>query len=254
MSRWLGLAMVPAMLVSPLIMADQVQATLEWVRPLTVSVPVSGVIREVLVRPGDRVSKGQELVGLDPRPFQARVDQSKARVEAALLDRDEAKRELDRGHELYDRTVLSDHELELSKIAFAKADAEYRGAQAALVQARWALEYSVARAPFDGLIIGSEAQAGQTVVSHCQSVPLVTLVKANRLLARAELPAAAVRHLRPGQAVSVTVGAQRHPGTLERIYPGPGDRAPGRFLVDVSLSVAGDQGPYPGQQAVLELP
>ncbi|MDE2089288.1 MAG: efflux RND transporter periplasmic adaptor subunit, partial [Gammaproteobacteria bacterium] len=146
--------------------AAELAATLHWYRRVELGTPVSGVIAAVPVRPGDRVKRGQPLVRLDARAFQAEVDKAGAVLYQRTQDRAEAKRALDRAQTLYAQTVLSTHELDLAKLGFATAAARYREARANLALARLDLEHSVVRAPYDGVVLSRAAQVGQTVVSR----------------------------------------------------------------------------------------
>lgn len=136
-------------------------------------VPVSGVIVELGVAPGEQVKRGQPLLSLDPRPFRLRLRAVEATVARLRPARDERVRELERAQELYDRTVLSDVELQHARNAAEMAAAAYDEAESARDLAALQLEYSVLRAPSDGSVVGVEAAVGQVVVNRCQAVPLI---------------------------------------------------------------------------------
>ena len=57
-----------------------------------VSSKVSGSVLRVLVEPNQHVKAGQTLVRLDPRDYQAKVDQAKAALAAAVAQANAAKR------------------------------------------------------------------------------------------------------------------------------------------------------------------
>jgi multidrug efflux system membrane fusion protein len=142
-------------------------------RAVVLGVPVSGVIGELHVAPGDQVKRGQRLLALDPRPFRLRLRAVEATVARLRPERDERARELERAQELYDRTVLSDVELQHARNAAEMAAAAYEEAESARELAALELEYSVLRAPSDGTVVGVEAAVGQVVVNRCQAAPLV---------------------------------------------------------------------------------
>lgn len=236
--------------------ADEVEGRLGWARKLVLSVPVSGVVQEVAVHPGDRVESNQVLLRLDPRPFRTRQARARAHLDRATPEREEAQRELERAQELYDRTVLSDHELQLAKIAFAQADAEQRIAEAALAQAELDLEYSVVRAPFQALVLDRHVEVGQTVITAHESVPLFTLVSTDSMLAVVELSLARGSTLEPGAAIPVTVEGRSYEGRLRRLVPEPSawiDNQP-RYSLEVLIIVPAGQTLRPGQPALVALP
>jgi RND family efflux transporter MFP subunit len=221
----------------PAAAAEEVEAVLQWARRVELSTPVSGTVTEVLVQQGEIVQKGQPLLRLDPRPFEARVEQAQAELDRIAPAREEAERERERAEELYDRAVLANHELDLARVAHERADAEHLAARAVLAQARLELEHSTVRAPFDAVVVRRDAELGQTVVTRLQPVTLVVVAEAGRMVARAALDHDRLEALAVGQAVAVTVAGRRYEGTLARIalepVAGPGEP---RYELDVQFT------------------
>ena len=211
--------------------AGEEAATLQWARRVALSTPVTGVIAEVAAQAGDKVAKGQVLLHLDDRALRAKVTGMEAQKVRATEDRDEAKRELDRTQELYDRTLLADHDLQLAKNQLVAVEADLAAVEAELVQAQWELEYSAVRAPFDGWVLRRNAEAGQTVISRLQAEPLVELAEAGVMLARAHVSSDALRRLKTGQNIDVTVSGKRYAGRIQHIALEPAKD--GRYDVDV---------------------
>lgn len=219
------------LMLAALAEAGEEGATLHWARKVALGTPVSGVIAEVAVQAGDKITKGQVLLHLDDRALRAKVQGLEAEKQRAGDDLAEARRELDRTQELYDRTLLADHDLQLAKNQLTAAEADLATTEAALVQAQWQLEYSAVRAPFDGWVLRRNAEAGQTVVSELQAEPLLEVAAAGAMLAHARVPADELKKLKTGQAVEVTVGANRYPGHIRQVALEP--EKDGRYAVDV---------------------
>ena len=146
----------------------------------TVSVrsQVTGVVTEVMFHEGDFVKKGDRLFTIDPRPYQALLEQAKAnlvRDEALLaqsqaqLARDQAQSDYlqqttQRNAELAERGILSKDMLQQSQaqaaanVAAVKADqaavesarAQLGAQQAAVDNAAVQLTYTVIRSPING--------------------------------------------------------------------------------------------------------
>jgi len=116
---------------------------------------VSGTVSEVLVHDNEPVKAGQVLVRLDPRDYQARVDQAKAQVDAAqanghaatigvpwtngvtLSGASDAQAQLAAAQANYDRAKVAYEQASTADLAFAeaqvdKAKADYNKAQADL--------------------------------------------------------------------------------------------------------------------------
>lgn len=170
-----------------LVQAAELAAQLHWAHVVNMTAPVSGVISEINVDVGAEVDRNQVLLRLDPRRFQARLGQAEAKLVLAKEAKEEAKRELDRAQELFDRTVLSVHELQLVKIALTEAEAKFQAAYAQKVTAKLDLEQSVIRSPFAGIVIQRNAEVGQSAISEYPSEPLIQLASKLEMVAKASV-------------------------------------------------------------------
>lgn len=220
--------------------AEEFDARLDWARRVTLSTLVSGTVSEVPVQPGNRVERNAVLARLDARRFEAAVREAESRRNSLEQKNAEAQRELERAQELYDRTVLSDRDLELARIAAASAQADYRAAEAAEVQARLDLEYSVVRAPFDGVVLDVPATVGQTVITTTQTEPLVVLAGTGEMLARLAVPLARLDDLELGQAARVTVDGSTYTGRIARVGLEPLAADDTRYPVEVIFDAGSD--------------
>ncbi len=136
---------------------------------------VSGVVDRVQVRVGQRVSKGTVLLRLDNTILQARFDEAVAEHVRAQADEADAKRELDRTQELFDRTVSSTTELDASNLRYVRAQAALSAAQARRVIAQKNLGDAELKAPFDGVVSAVPGAPGTVVAADCQPKTLVLL-------------------------------------------------------------------------------
>jgi len=209
------------------------EATLQWVRTVALSTPVNGIVAEVKVNKGDRVRTDQVLMRLDNETFRADVFADRARLKQARNNRDEARRELERTQELYDRTLLSDHDLQLAKIQKDAADADVLSARANLTKAEHDFGRSIIRAPFSAWVLQRNAQPGQTVVSRMQAVPLIILAEADRMLARSLVSGIAVDNIKRNDKAKVTVSGQSYAGTVSFVAMEPEKTGSDRYVVEV---------------------
>jgi RND family efflux transporter MFP subunit len=157
-----GLSLLGA---SPLWAADAVELTTR----------VSGVVETVLVKPGQRVKKGAVLLRLDLTVLQARLDEAAAENARAQADEADAKRELERAQELFDRTVSSATEFEAAALRHARTQAALSAAQARRVIAQKNLQDAELKAPFDGVVSAVPGGPGTVVAADCQPRPLVIM-------------------------------------------------------------------------------
>ncbi|WP_456373076.1 efflux RND transporter periplasmic adaptor subunit [Thiolapillus sp.] len=155
-------------------------------RELELGTLVSGVVAEVKAREGQQVEAGEELVILDQREFQARLNRARAVASRAEALFAEALREEERARELYDQGLLSDHELQKAQIGRLEAEARRAEARAEETQAALDLERSHVRAPQAGRIVTVHAWKGQPVRNALAIQPLIILRVAPEATAKAE--------------------------------------------------------------------
>ena len=234
-----------------------VEGTVEWMRRASLGVPVTGVVAGVEVVPGDRVERGQELVALDPRRFDAAVAAARARVARVAPDVAEARREFERTEDMYERTLLSEHDLELARIALAQAEADAAHAEATLRITEIERERSVLRAPFAGVVIERRVEVGEVLNTRVENTPLVVLGDVSRLVARTLLAPDALAGWTPGLEASVLVAGRRIAGKVRHLSPEPvqparDTEAEGVYAVDVEFEPPSDAVIRIGQRVKIE--
>ncbi len=118
---------------------------------------VSGKVKDLPVKEGDRVEKGQEVGRLDPKDFQIVVNDRQATFDKAEANFTRAEELIGKGY--------------ISKVDYDRLEAEFKNARASLEAARQDLSYTVLKAPFAGAIAQrhierfEEVQAKQAVLS-----------------------------------------------------------------------------------------
>jgi len=231
--------------------AQDLEGVLEWQHPVELGTLVDGVVNRVNVKVGERVARGTLLVELDQRENQARQAWAEAWRAAAQQQQAEARRELDRSLELYDRTLLSDHERKQAEIEAARADARFREADAVLVGIRLQREYSKVTAPFDGVVVAVYTYPGQALVNHLQITPLITLADPATLKVVARVDAEHAASLKVGGKVQVGFDGDWLPGRISSIgLKPPADSHGGGYRLEVTLD-AGPKKPLKADQRVV---
>jgi multidrug efflux system membrane fusion protein len=235
MNKPLAAVLTLWMLGSSLAMAEWDGRT-TWSQATELSTATSGVVAQVRVNAGDTVKRGQLLLQLDQRALKARLDQAQAEVHYQRMHRDEAAKELARAEELYERTLLADHELDVAKIAAAQGEARYQGALAAEQLARQELAQSELRAPFDARVLARHVQPGQTVVSRFAAVPLLVLAEQDRMQVVFAVDAAEAAGLGNGQSLQVEVAGRSYSATVLAVQYQPDAAQP--YMIQAGFAVA----------------
>ncbi len=136
---------------------------------------VEGWLEEIKFQPMAKVKKGDLLFVIDPRPFQAKVDQSKAVLEAKKADLKLAQIEWEKAKYLLEKAAISELKLDeaTAKRDIAKADVGI--AEANLETAQLNLNYTRIVSPIDGRVSRNLVDVGN-LVGAPQKTELATIV------------------------------------------------------------------------------
>ena len=238
--------------VNTFVIAEEFEAVLGWSKRVELSTPVNGVVQNVFTRSGKIVAKGEVLIQLDPRVFKADLKYAKDYFKNTNSQSLEAKRELDRQRDMYDRTMLSDHDLQVAKNNFTAAQSQYHQAQASLIKAKLNLENSAVRAPFNAVVISTAAVKGQVVASEVTPPVLVVVAEAQRMLARFYTIAGKVNDFVINQGVKLNVSGRQYQGKIFNIALEPDKLKPDHYAVDVVFDTKKDV-LRAGQKATIDL-
>lgn len=141
--------------------------------------PVSGLIKQVYAKKNKTVKRGELLLEFNNTLIDSNLSAAESQMKLAKINLAEAKKELDRANELYQRTVLSEHDLQLAKILYAETSARFASAKNQLIHAQWNREHSKLYAPFNGRIMKVFSYQGQYVNSKFTAQTLLILKKIN---------------------------------------------------------------------------
>lgn len=147
----------------------------------------SGVIKEIYVEEGDKVSEGDLIARIDDGGLQERLDELKTRLNLAKTTYERRKR-------LWDENIGSE-------IEFLQAESNFKSLQQNVVQVKKELNKTRVRAPFDGEIDDIIADVGQMAMPGNQ--PIVRITSLDDLYIEADIPENYLGSIKKGTAVSV---------------------------------------------------
>lgn len=169
----------------------EASGTINPVNTVSVGSTVSGLISAIYVDFNSTVKKGQLLAEIDPRTFQATVDQNLAAVNSAQADMankqaayEMSAKTLKRYQNLYAKSFIPKSELDQAESDYKANLASVNSARAKITQtqAQYSqslvnLNYTKITAPVDGMIISREIDLGQPVAASFQAPELFTIAQ-----------------------------------------------------------------------------
>jgi HlyD family secretion protein len=208
-------------------------------RYVSIGVRVPGRIERYFVEEGQAVHKGDALVALDDRDYRAAVQRAEAALRLARANRDLAETELARGDALRQGGVLSTQEHDVLRNKAEVARATIAQLEAELNQARVNLDYTMLRAPTDGVVLAKLKEVGEIAVpgGFSGSGDLIRIANLTDIRAEVDVNESDLGRVRMGGPAQVTPDA--YPDTayearVVKLYPQV-DRQKGTLKVEVKI-------------------
>jgi multidrug efflux system membrane fusion protein len=157
---------------------------------VTIRAQIDGKIMEAAFHEGQNVRAGDLLLQIDPRPYQAALDQAIAKQNQDQAQLGYAQKVLERDTGLFDKKIIDRQSLDLQQATTAQLEALVKADEAAVANAKVQLEFTKITAPIDGRvglrlvdqgnIVHANDQAGLAVITQLQPISVVfTLPEGN---------------------------------------------------------------------------
>jgi HlyD family secretion protein len=224
-------------------------------RKAAISSKASGRLEWLGVAEGSRVKAGDVIARLDKSDVQAQVEGARANVGVARASLEQAQAEdrdaaasLKRTRDLIAQKFVSESTLDTAKARADRAAAGVVSARAAVVSAeanarnaQVAVDYTVIRAPFDGIILSKSANVGDMVTPFSSAADskgaVVSMADMSTLEVEADVSESSLSKVSVGQPTEITLDALpdvRFRGTVSRIVPTV-DRAKATVMTKVKF-------------------
>ena len=152
--------------------------TVQAYQSVVIRARVDGTLDRVLFTEGQNVKPGDLLAQLDPRPYQAILDQAAARKAANEAVVANARSDVARYTELAASQVASRQKVEQLRAALAQAEAAVRGDDASIAAAQLNLGFTRITSPVEGRVGLRQVDAGNFIrVADPSTTGIVTIAQ-----------------------------------------------------------------------------
>ena len=185
---------------------------------------VIGQVTELHVEEADHVGKGDLVITLDPKTYQAQVEQAEARVriqqiaiERQRLQINTLSDRFERQKTMFAKNLVDEDSFEVLESELALAKVDLRSLQESLLQARAALDQAEEllsktriRSPIDGVVIQLDLKVGETVIAGTTNIPgstMMVIADPSETLTEVQVDEADIAQVREGQAADIFAAA-----------------------------------------------
>jgi len=225
-------------------------------RKAAVSSKATGRLEKLFIEEGKFVKEGEVLAQLENDDLEATLEEAKALLRVARAAQANAEAELVDATLNFDRIKSLKLTGAVSQQAYDTAEARYRKAvamdrsgrfgvergQAAVKVAEVNLEYSLIRAPFDGVILTKSADEGEVVAPFGAATnakaAVATMADLNSLMVEVDVAESSLEKVKVGATTEIRLDAlpnERFAGTVHMIVP-TADRSKATVLTKVKFA------------------
>ncbi|MDP5239602.1 efflux RND transporter periplasmic adaptor subunit [Uliginosibacterium sp. 31-16] len=241
--RFLAPPEKPSYLTAPVALADLEDSvlatgTVQAFKQVSVGAQVSGQIKRLAVKLGDKVHAGDLIAEIESltqqntlRNAEAALQNITAQLAAKQATLKQAELAFKRAEQLLSQDAGSHESFEAAEATLNATRAEIKALEAQIAQskvsvdtARINLGYTRIVAPMDGTVVALITQEGQTVNANQSTPTIIKLARMDTVTVKAQISEADVTRVKPGQKVYFTILGEprkRYRTTLRAVEPAP---------------------------------
>jgi HlyD family secretion protein len=185
---------------------------------------VIGQVIELHVEEADRVKKDQPVITLEPKTYQAQVDQAQARVRIQQIAIERQRLMIktlsdrfERQTKMFAKNLVDEDSYEALESELSLAKVDLRSLQESLTQARAGLDQSEELlsktrilSPIDGVVIQLDLKVGETVIAGTTNIPgstMMVIADPSETLTEVQVDEADIAQVLEGQSADIFTAA-----------------------------------------------
>ncbi|MCY1722675.1 efflux RND transporter periplasmic adaptor subunit [Prolixibacteraceae bacterium Z1-6] len=216
---------------------------------------VSGIIDELYLQPGDRVTKGQIVAKIKIIPDMVTLNSAETRMNRAKINFEDAQIDYDRQQKLFDKNVVSYEEFKASKVAYDSAKEELTAAENNLelikngvTKKAESATNTLVRSTIDGMVLDVPVEEGNSVIqanTFNDGTTIASVANMQDMIFQGNVDETEVGKIKEGMPIELEIGAidkQKFAAVLEYISPkGVEDNGAIQFEIKANVQLTEDQ-------------
>lgn len=216
---------------------------------------VSGIIDELYVEAGDKISKGQVVARIKIIPDMVTLNAAETRLNRAKINFEDAQIDYNRQQKLFDREVISYEAFKSAKVAYYSAKEELTAAENNLELIKNGVTKKAAsatntlvRSTINGMVLDVPVKVGNSVIqanTFNAGTTIASVADMSDIIFEGKVDETEVGKIREGMPIELEIGAidkQKFDAKLEYISPkGVEENGAIQFEIKASVNLTNDQ-------------
>lgn len=217
---------------------------------------VSGIIDELYVEAGDKITKGQVLARIKIIPDMVTLNTAETRVNRANINFEDAQIDYERQQKLFDKEVISYEEFKSAKVAYQSAKEELAAAENNLELIKNGVTKKAAtatntlvRSTINGMVLDVPVEEGNSVIqanTFNAGTTIAAVANMSDMIFEGNVDETEVGKIREGMPIELEIGAidkEKFVAELEYIAP-KGVEENGAIQFEIKASVQLKEGQF----------
>ncbi len=193
---------------------------------------VSGIIDELFIEAGDRISKGQVVARIKIIPDMVTLNSAETRLNRAKINFDDAQIDFNRQQQLFDKKVISYVEYKNSKVTYDSAKEEFAAAENNLelikngvTKKAESITNTLVRSTIDGMVLAVPVKEGNSVIqanTFNDGTTIASVANMKDIIFEGKVDETEVGKIKEGMPIELEIGAiekEKFDAILEYISP-----------------------------------